>query len=50
MTRLSVLLLLGLCLPRPVVAAEPTPPATTRQVQKAVDRAIGYLQTESARG
>src|SRR3954466_13156175 len=48
MTRLSVLLLLGLCLPRPVVAAEPTPRATTEQIQKSVDRAVGYLQTESA--
>jgi hypothetical protein len=48
MARLSVLLFLGLSLPRPVVAAEPTPRATTPQVQQAVDRAIGYLQTESA--
>src|SRR5215471_9137962 len=48
MARLSVLLLLGLCIPRPAVAAEPTPRATTQQVQQAVDRAIGYLQTESA--
>jgi Prenyltransferase and squalene oxidase repeat len=48
MARLSVVLLLGLCLPRPAVAAEPTPRATTQQVQQTVDRAIGYLQTESA--
>src|SRR5947208_13565951 len=42
--------LLGLCLPRPALAVEPTsiPRATTRQVHQAVDRAIGYLQTESA--
>jgi hypothetical protein len=48
MARLSVLLLLGLCLPRPAVAGEPIPRATTQQVQQTVDRAIGYLQTESA--
>src|SRR5262249_33659970 len=48
MTRLSVLLLLGLCLSGPSIAAEPTPRATTKQVQQTVDRAIGYLQTESA--
>jgi hypothetical protein len=48
MARLSVLLLLGLCLPRPTIASEPAPPATTQQVQQTVDRAIGYLQTESA--
>src|SRR5215831_16215991 len=48
MARLSVVLLLGLCLPRPAVAAESTPRATTQQVQQSVDRAIGYLQTESA--
>jgi len=42
--------LLGLCLPRPAWAGEPasTPRATTPQVQQAVDRAIKYLQTESA--
>src|SRR5947208_4985768 len=42
--------LLGLCLPRPALAVEPTsiPRATTRQVHRAVDRAIGYLQAESA--
>jgi hypothetical protein len=41
---------LGLCLSRFAIADEPVsiPPATTEQVQKSVDRAIGYLQTESA--
>src|SRR5690349_14683035 len=48
MARLSVLLFLALSLPRLAAAAEPTPRATTQQVQQAVDRAIGYLQTESA--
>src|SRR5262249_38547622 len=48
MACLSVFLLLGLSLPRPAVAAEPTPRASTQQVHQAVDRAIGYLQTESA--
>jgi hypothetical protein len=48
MARLSVVLLLGLCLPQPAIAAEPTPRATTQQIQQTVDRAIGYLQTESA--
>src|SRR3954447_1162469 len=48
MTRLSVLLLLGLWLPRPALAADPAPRATTRQVRQSVDRAIGYLQAESA--
>jgi hypothetical protein len=37
--------LLGLCLSRPGLAGEP---ATTPQVQQTVDRAIKYLQTESA--
>jgi hypothetical protein len=39
-----------LCLSRPAVAGEPapTPRATTLQVQQAVDRAIKYLQSESA--
>src|SRR5262249_43401008 len=43
-------LLLGLCLPRPALAAEPTsvPRATTQQVHRAVDRAVGYLRAESA--
>jgi hypothetical protein len=42
--------LLGLCLSWPALADEPTsiPRATTPQVHQTVDRAIGYLQTESA--
>jgi hypothetical protein len=42
--------LLGVCLSRPALADEPAsiPRATTQQVQKTVDRAIGYIQTESA--
>jgi pimeloyl-ACP methyl ester carboxylesterase len=42
--------LLGLCLCRPALAGEPTsvPRATTPQVHHTVDRAIKYLQTESA--
>src|SRR5438876_11310147 len=52
MTRTSMLswFLLGLCLARPALADEPTsiPRATTEQVHQTVDRAIGYLQTESA--
>src|SRR5271165_4074533 len=52
MARVSLfaLFFLGLCLSRPVVADEPTliPPTTTQQVQQTVERAIGYLQTESA--
>jgi len=52
MTRTSSLAwaLLGLCLSRPALAGEPTsiPRATTPQVQQTVDRAIKYLQTESA--
>src|SRR5713226_6562676 len=42
--------LLGLCLSRPALADEATriPRATTQQVQRTVERAIGYLQTESA--
>src|SRR2546422_7237105 len=41
---------LGLSLSRPTLAGEPTavPRATTQQVQRTVERAIGYLQTESA--
>src|SRR5215813_11520599 len=41
---------LGLCLSRPALAGEPTsiPRATTQQVRQTVERAIGYLQTESA--
>jgi hypothetical protein len=43
-------LLLGFCLARPALADEPTsiPRATTLQVHQTVDRAIGYMQTESA--
>jgi hypothetical protein len=52
MARTSLLawLLLGLCLSRPALADEPppVPRATAQQVQQTVDRAIGYLQTESA--
>src|SRR5215470_1892011 len=52
MTRTSSLawVLLGLCLSRPALADQPTtiPRATTQQVHQTVDRAIGYLQTESA--
>ena len=46
----SACLLLGLCVAPPSLAGEPTPspPATTTQVHQAVDRAITYLQTESA--
>jgi hypothetical protein len=42
--------ILGLCLARPALADEPAPSprATTQQVHQAVDRAIGYMQTESA--
>lgn len=42
--------LLGLCLSRPAVAGDPAPaPGATRpQVHQAVDRAITYLQAESA--
>src|SRR3984957_18003409 len=42
--------LLGLCLSRPALAAAPPsiPRAQTHQVQQTGERAIGYLQTESA--
>lgn len=42
--------LLGLCLSRLALAEEPAsnPPVGPQQVQQAVERAIGYLQTESA--
>jgi hypothetical protein len=42
--------LLGLCLSRPALADEPAsiPRATTQQIQQTVDRAIAYMQTESA--
>lgn len=44
------LFILGLCLSRLALADQPTsiPRATTQQVHQTVDRAIGYLQTESA--
>ncbi len=52
MTRTSSLawVLLGLCLSRPALAGEPASilRATTPQVQQTVDRAIKYLQAESA--
>src|SRR5271165_1433938 len=52
MARTSSLALffLGLCLSLPALADEPTsiPRATTQQVQQTVERAIGYLQTESS--
>src|SRR5690349_10581578 len=52
MTRTSSLawVLLGLCLSRIALAGEPTsiPRATTPQVRQTVDRAIKYLQSESA--
>jgi hypothetical protein len=49
-TSSPVWLLLGLCLSRPTLAVEPAsiPRATGQQVRETVDRAIGYLQTESA--
>jgi hypothetical protein len=42
--------LLELCLSRPALADEPAsiPRATTQQIQQTVDRAIAYMQTESA--
>ena len=52
MTRTSsfAVLFLGLCLSRIGQADEPVsiPASTTQQVHQTVDRAIGYLQTESA--
>src|SRR5690242_17353339 len=52
MVRASALagVLLGLCLARPALAGPPAavPRATTPQVHQTVDRAIQYLQTESA--
>ena len=52
MARSSLLaaVLLGLCLSRTAPAGDSTsvPRATTPQVQQTVDRAIKYLQTESA--
>ncbi len=50
----SLVLLLSLCCARPARAEVPNTvpaairPATTEQVHQTVDRAIGYLQTESA--
>jgi HAMP domain-containing protein len=46
----SFAFVLGLSLCRPALAKEPTaiPPATTQQVHQTVNRAIEYLQTESA--
>jgi hypothetical protein len=43
-------LFLGLCVSDPALAAEPAAirPATTQQNHQTIDRAIGYLQTESA--
>ena len=43
-------IVLGFCLSRLAVADEPVPvpPAQPQQVRRAVERAIGYLQTESA--
>jgi hypothetical protein len=52
MARMSLLALfiLGLSLSRPALAEQPTAnrPATTQQIRQTVERAIGYLQTESA--
>src|SRR6516225_11994218 len=52
MARISSLawFLPALCLSGPAFAVEPAsiPRATTKQVHQTVDRAIGYLQTESA--
>src|SRR5258706_13164947 len=51
MVRTSLaLLFLGLCLAPRALADEPKsiPRATTPQIQMTVERAIGYLQTESA--
>jgi Prenyltransferase and squalene oxidase repeat len=47
---LLAVLVEGLCLSWLAVADEPAaiPPATTEQIQQTVERAIGYLQTESA--
>ena len=49
-----VVLWLGLCYATPALAEVPAaipaaiPPATSEQIQQTVERAIGYLQTESA--
>lgn len=49
-TSLFAVCILGLCSARPTLADEPgsIPPASPQQVQQTVERAIGYLQTESA--
>ncbi len=54
-TSLLAVFVLGLCVSRLVLADEPAatapvsiPPATPQQVQQAIERAIPYLQTESA--
>jgi Prenyltransferase and squalene oxidase repeat len=49
-TSLFAVFFLGLCLSRLALADEPTsiPSATPQQVQQTVERAIGYLQAESA--
>lgn len=49
-TGLSAASFLGLCLSQVALADEPAaiPRATTQQVHQSVERAIGYLQTESA--
>ena len=49
-TSLFAMVFLGLCLSRFALADEPAsiPPATPQQVQQTVERAIPYLQTESA--
>jgi len=54
MHRTTLLVALSLCLASPARADEPAaapaaiPPATTEQIRQTVDRAIKYLQTESA--
>ena len=49
-TSLIMACFLGMGLSRPTLADEPASirPVSVVQVQKSVDRAIGYLQTESA--
>jgi hypothetical protein len=49
-TSLLAVFFLGLCLSQLAPAGEPAaiPAATTEQIHQTVDRAIGYLQTESA--
>jgi len=49
-TSACTLFFVGLCLSRPALGDGPVsiPRATTQQVQQTVERAIGYLQTESA--